>query len=104
METNIDRAATAANLVQRFIGNYDVTGSSGDYYQNQKGVLLKLCERKSTTPLKPLLYLMYRDQSSGKFAFLTSLYPDGNGTYTAEISKRYFTVSLNTHQLNVWRK
>lgn len=99
MQTNINAPALCAH----FTGQYLLTGTAGNYFQNSSGLLLKVCERKSPSPLKPLFYLMHRDEA-GRFTFLTSLYPDGSGTFTAEISRQYFTVRMDTSALTVWRK
>lgn len=78
-----------------FTGHYRQEGESGLYFINDSsGLLVKLCERKEYTPLRPQHYLMQRT-NDGKFTFLTSLYPDvSQPIYTAEIQRQYFSVVI----------
>lgn len=82
-------------------GNYTATGNN--YFQHiDSGQLIKLCERKKETN-KPPLYLMARNDSSGKMEFFSSLYGTGT-TYTAESSRVYYTITLMGDTLSVVRK
>jgi hypothetical protein len=86
--------------VPNFVGTY--TNSGQTYYQNNTtGLVVKVCERKEPTALKPRLYLVERTQD-GRFPFLSSLYPrKESDTYTAEIGKVYFIVELVNGTLKV---
>ena len=92
--------ATGNFTPEQFAGHYTSTGQT--YYQNNtSGYLVKLCERKQPTALKPRLYLVQRT-ADGKFPFLSSLYPRvEKDTYTAEIKRVYFIVEFNQDTLNV---
>lgn len=82
--------------VDRFAGTYNVEGESGNYFLNQdSGLLVKLCERKEFTPLRPQWYLMHR--TGEHFKYLTSLYPHPgtDQVFTAEILRSYFTVQIS---------
>jgi hypothetical protein len=85
-----------------FTGRYTTEGTSGAYFKNSNGLLIKVCERKDYTPLRPRLYLMSR-ANDGKFKYLTSLYPIAPETYRAEISRLYFSVVLNSEGVHVQR-
>lgn len=79
-----------------FTGAYRVEGESGNYFLNpDSGLLVKLCERKDYSPLRPRWYLMHRKGEA--FRYLTSLYsnPNSPDLYTAEIQRRYFTVEFS---------
>lgn len=92
VETRPDRVKLSFDP-SAFPGTYHKEGNSGIHFLNpQTGLLLKLCERKEYTALRPRLYLMKRDASG--FHFLTSLYPKPNGEYTAEIQRIFFSVSM----------
>lgn len=82
-----------------FIGTF--TASGGKYFENSNGLLIKLCERKQATQVKPLQYVVTRSDS-GTFTFLSSLYPtDQENTFTAEIQRQYFTVILEQDKITV---
>lgn len=83
-----------------FTGHYTTEGTSGAYFKNSNGFLIKVCERKEYTPLRPRLYLMNRTDD-GKFKYLTSLYPIAPETYRAEIHGRYFSVSIGAEGFKV---
>lgn len=85
-----------------FTGRYTTEGTSGAYFKNSNGFLIKVCERKDYTPLRPRLYLMSRTET-GSFKYLTSLYPMGTDVYRAEISRLYFSVVLNPEGVHVQR-
>jgi hypothetical protein len=79
--------------LNRFAGTYKVEGESGNYFLNpQSDLLVKLCERKEFTALRPQSYLMHR--TGEQFKYLTSLYPHAgtDQVFTAEILRTYFTV------------
>jgi len=83
-----------------FLGTYSKTGQQ--YYQHSStDLLIKVCDRKQPTALKPRKYVMHRT-ADGKFNFLTSLYPGNDpDTFTAEIARVYFTVNLSADNLTV---
>lgn len=82
-------------------GDYTATGNN--YFQHiDSGQLIKLCERKKETN-KPPLYIMARNESSGKMEFFSSLYGNGS-TYTAESSKKYYSVTIAGDMVKVARK
>jgi len=85
-----------------FAGSYQLEGQSGDYFLNPaSGLLVKVCERKEHTPLRPRLYLMHRT-SEGRFQYLTGLYPLAEAdTYRAELDRRYYVVTLTPDALNI---
>lgn len=78
-----------------FAGHYALEGTSGHYFLNPAtGLLVKLCERKEHTPLRPRLYLMQRNDA-GRFEYLTGLYPMTEpNTYRAELARRYYAVHV----------
>jgi hypothetical protein len=83
----------------QFIGTF--TASGGKYFENSNGLLIKLCERKQSTQVKPIHYVVTRSDS-GTFAFLSSLYPTNQqNTFTAEIQRQYFTVVLEQDKITV---
>lgn len=87
----------------QFIGTYSTAGQN--YYQhNSTALLIKVCERKQPTALKPRKYVMHRT-ADGKFQFLTSLYPgNSHDTYKAEIARVYFIVTFTQDTLTVCQK
>ena len=87
----------------QFIGTYSTAGLN--YYQhNSTALLIKVCERKQPTALKPRKYVMHRT-ADGKFQFLTSLYPgNSQDTYTAEIARVYFVVNFTQDTVTVSQK
>lgn len=84
----------------QFIGTYESKG--GNYFQNNtNGFLIKVCERKEPTALKPRFYTLNRTDN-GKFDFLTSFYPmDKTDTYKAEIRRQYFEIVYTKETLIV---
>jgi hypothetical protein len=83
------------------VGDYQKEGSN--YYYNQSNdFLLKVCERKQHTRLKPKIYLVNRTQDN-KFNFISSLYPNEQGNYIAEYQKIYYNVTLNETSLTIKR-
>ena len=78
-----------------FAGSYQLEGQSGNYFLNAaSGLLVKVCERKEHTPLRPRLYLMHRT-AEGRFQYLTGLYPLAeDDTYRAELNGLYYLVKI----------
>lgn len=91
------------NIHSALAGTYTTTGSN--YYTNTaSGFVLKLCTRKVATALKPAHYAMHKT-TTGKEVYLTSFYPQPNGTHTAECGGKYYAVTLTAdtitfHPLN----
>lgn len=85
-----------------FAGSYQLEGQSGNYFLNAaSGLLVKVCERKEHTPLRPRLYLMHRT-SEGGFRYLTGLYPLSEpDTYRAELNGLYYLVTVTPEALNI---
>lgn len=82
----------AHNIHTALAGTYTTTG--GNYYTNpDTGIVIKLCTRKQSTALKPAHYAMHRT-TTGKEVYLTSFYPQANGTHTAECNGKYYAVVL----------
>lgn len=103
MEQNNNSGNNPANpnfRPDQFTGTFTATGKQ--YFENiQTGILLKVCERKQPTQLKPPKYIVSRS-TDGKFTFISSLYPtDQDNKFTAELQRVYFTVTLDTDKLIV---
>lgn len=82
-----------------FTGTY--THAGGSYFQNtSSGILVKICTRDNPTTIKPKFYVVQRTDT-GKFIYLSSLYPVDDEQYKAEISKQYFRVIYKGATLNV---
>ena len=102
MKQNNDSGNKPANTnftPEQLTGTFTATGK--DYYQHsQTGLLLKLCERKNPTALKPPQYIVTRSESG--FAFISSLYPRKQGNeFTAEYQRAFFTVVIDQDKLIV---
>jgi hypothetical protein len=92
--TNSDSGNRPPQPPVKFAGHFSPEGTSGAYFKNTHGLLVKVCERKEFTPLRPRLYLMHRTDD-GQFRYLTSLYPMPSADmYRAEIAGRYFSVCV----------
>lgn len=102
MQQNNDSGLNPANKKFQpalFVGTF--TASGGKYFENPNGLLIKLCERKQATQVKPIYYVVTRSDS-GTFTFLSSLYPtDQENTFTAEIQRQYFSVIIDQDKLIV---
>lgn len=91
---NTHKTLAPHNIHSALIGTFTSTG--GNYYTNSStGVVIKLCTRKQVTALKPAHYAMLKAET-GKELYLTSFYPQPNGTHTAEFSGNYYSVTLET--------
>ena len=64
-----------------------------------KGGTLTLHKRKESTALKPALYLLYKPLSAGTAEYLSSLYPQPDGSYMAENRGIYWKVTLDAEKL-----
>jgi hypothetical protein len=99
--TSKESTFTSANCTPiQFIGQY--TAQGGKYYQNSTtNLLIKVCERKQPTALKPRLYLVSKT-IEGQFPFISSLYPQSKEDhYTAEINRKYFNVVMTEETINI---
>lgn len=102
--TTKESTFTSANCTPiQFIGQYTTQG--GKYYQNTTtNLLIKICERKQPTALKPRLYVVSKT-IEGQFPFITSLYPQPKEDhYTAEIDRKYFNVCLTEETITITQK
>jgi hypothetical protein len=54
------------------------------------------------TALKPAHYAMHKT-TSGKEVYLTSFYPQANGTHTAECGGKYYAVQLEAETITFTR-
>ena len=97
-----DRTSGNLNFVN-FVGHYTATGSN--YYQHSTtSELIKVCERKQPTAIKPRLYLVSKT-IDGRFPFLSSLYPQSKeNTFTAEINRIYYNVVVTDESIEVTSK
>jgi hypothetical protein len=77
----------------------------GNYYLNtSSSLLLKICERKQSTVLKPHFYIVQRTQDA-KFVFISSLYPQAvPNTFVVEKNRQYFIVTKEGETLNISAK
>jgi hypothetical protein len=86
-----------------FTGQY--VNQGGEYYLNQQTqLLIKICERKQPTAIKPRFYVVHRSIDN-KFLFISSLYPQATeNTFIAENSKQYFVVKKDGQIINITAK
>jgi hypothetical protein len=86
-----------------FTGQY--VNQGGEYYLNQQTqLLIKVCERKQPTTIKPRFYVVHRTQDN-KFVFISSLYPQElENTFIAENRKQYFIVKKEGQSINITAK
>jgi hypothetical protein len=100
-----NKITPASEILQpgQFIGHY--TSQGGNYYQNTtSNLLIKVCERKQPTALKPRLYVVNRT-ADGKFPFVSSLYPQPQQSkFTAEINRTYFNVEMTDQDIIITQK
>jgi hypothetical protein len=83
----------------QLIGQY--TAESKEYYHNTTtDLLIKVCKRNQPTRFKPKLYIVTRTIEN-KYIFISSLYPQPNGNYTAEVDKVYMNVCLSEKTLTI---
>jgi hypothetical protein len=87
---------------EQLIGQY--TAESKQYYHNNTtNLLVKVCQRNEPTRFKPKLYLVSRT-TDNKYVFISSLYPQDNGQYIAEVDKVYMDVCLTDKTLTIIKK
>lgn len=89
--------------LSHLVGQYTHQGNK--YYLNSTtDLLIKVCERKQPTALKPRLYIVSKTVD-GKYPFISSLYPQSlDNTYTAEYSRKYFNVVMVDGSINITAK
>lgn len=85
----------------QFSGIYTEKGN-GYFQNNDSSLLVKVCARNVSTPLKPRFYVMHRT-NQGRFEFLTSLYPKPGKSdlFIAEIQHRYYVVNYTGDTLKI---
>ena len=86
----------------QLIGQY--TAESKEYYHNNTtDLLIKVCKRNEPTRFKPQLYIVSRTITN-EYVFISSLYPQPNGNYTAEVNKVYMEVCIAEKTLTIIKK
>ena len=87
---------------EQLIGQY--TAESKEYYHNSTtDLLIKVCKRNEPTRFKPQLYIVSRTITN-EYVFISSLYPQPNGNYTAEVNKVYMEVCIAEKTLTIIKK
>jgi hypothetical protein len=71
---------------------------AGSRYISEAGILT-LHKRKQYTSTKPEHYLFFEPSGTGKREYLSSLYPQPNGGFIAELKGIYWLVNLTEGEI-----